>query len=86
MVCKGTIRGNAIQFDQPLPFREGQAVTVSVEPAEEELPLGSPARLLRAMHEEPHVAPDIVDEFERLIEEGKSPVRYEGVFDSEMES
>jgi len=85
MTCKGTIRGKTIEFDQPLPFQEGLAVRVSVEPAEEELPWGSPARLLKAMHEEPHVDPTIVDELERLIEEGKRPVRYEGVFDSEME-
>lgn len=46
---------------------------------------GSPALLLKAMHEPPHVDPAIVDELERLIEESKMPVRYEGIFDADTD-
>jgi hypothetical protein len=42
---------------------------------------GSAARILRAMHEEPHVSSEDVKELERLIDQGKLPVRYDGAFD-----
>ena len=66
-----------------MPLPDGQPVIVSVEPVSGELPLGSPARILRAMHELPHLDAEDVDALERAIEEGKLPVREEGVFDAD---
>jgi hypothetical protein len=84
MTCKGTIRGKTIELEEPLPFQEGQVVTLSVCPLEQDLP-GSPAALLKAVKAPPHVDSSIVDELERAIEESKIPVRYEGVFDAELD-
>lgn len=84
MTCKGTIRGNCIQISERLPFDEGETVTVTVQSMAQDA-LGSPARLLRAVLEAPHVDPSIVDELERAIEESKQPVNYKGIFDSEAD-
>ena len=83
MTYLGVVKGKTIELNEPLPFREGQSVSVSVEPVAESLPLGSPARLLRALHEPPHVTADDVDALMRAIEEGKLPVNPKGVFDDE---
>ena len=44
-------------------------------------PRGSAAAVLEAMRSAPHIPKEDLDELERLIEEGKRPIRYEGVFD-----
>jgi hypothetical protein len=44
-------------------------------------PRGSPAAVLRAMHSTPHIPKEDLDELERMIEEGKRAIRYEGIFD-----
>jgi hypothetical protein len=42
---------------------------------------GSPAAILSAMRRLPQLDPDAVDELERVIDEGRLPVRSEGVFE-----
>ena len=44
-------------------------------------PPGSPAAILQAMREPPHVSWEDVDELEQAIAEGQLPVQEEGVFD-----
>jgi hypothetical protein len=44
-------------------------------------PVGSGPAIVEAMAKAPHLSPGDVDELERLIEEGKLPVREEGIFD-----
>jgi hypothetical protein len=83
MTCRGIVKGKLIELESPLPFFEGQAVSVSVEAVSEAEPLGSPARILRAMREPPHVTQDDVDEFERSMNAGRIPVRQSGLFDRE---
>ncbi|MCC7293622.1 MAG: hypothetical protein IT449_16315 [Phycisphaerales bacterium] len=86
MTRRGTIRGKTIELLQPVPFADGQEVTVSITPDEEDPPFGSPQALLKAIHEPPHLDPADVDELDRAIEAGKLPVRYEGVFDQDQDS
>ena len=49
--------------------------------AEEQLPLGSPARILRAMERPSQSSADVVDEWERAIESAKRPAVADGIFD-----
>ena len=42
---------------------------------------GSPELLLKVMSQLPKLTKEDTDEMERMIEEGKMPVRYDGVFD-----
>ncbi len=83
MTCKGVVRGKVIELESALPFLDGQTVSVSVEPLPEAEPLGSPARILRALREAPRVTQEDVDELERSMRAGKIPVRHEGMFNPE---
>jgi hypothetical protein len=84
MTCQGTIQGGAIQLNRPLPFADGQAVNVSIEPVEQDdPPPGSPAAILAALKSTPPIDPSIVDEFERIIEESKRPIQPGGIFDED---
>ncbi len=75
MTHRGIVKGRTIELEEPLPYPEGQPVNVSVEPLEDDLPLGSPALILKAMREPPHLTKEDVDALERAIEEGKIPAR-----------
>ena len=81
MIYRGIAKGRTIELEEPLPYPEGQPVSVSVEPLTTPPHLGSPAAIRQAMREPPHLSGDDVDELERAIEEGKLPVRQESVFD-----
>ena len=81
LTYKGIVRGKTIELEQQLPFPEGQAVSVSVEPLEEKPQLDVRAVIRQIMHEPPHLSSEDVDELERAIEEGKLPVYQGGVFD-----
>ncbi|MDQ3254706.1 MAG: hypothetical protein M3R15_12485 [Acidobacteriota bacterium] len=81
MIYRGVIRGKTIELENPLPYPEGQAVSVSVEPLTTQLHPSSPAAVRQVMHEPPHLTWEDVDELERAIEEGKLPMHQEGVFD-----
>jgi hypothetical protein len=83
MTYKGIARGKLIELEQPLPFTEGQALSVSVSPLAEDARRGSPEMILEAMRALPKVSEEEVAELERMIEEGKLPVRYEGIFDAD---
>lgn len=67
----------------PVELPKGRVLEVEVRDVHDVagLQLGSPALLLKIMHEEPHLADDDVLALERSIDEGKLPVRYEGIFD-----
>lgn len=79
MTYRGVARGNTIELEQPLPFRDGESVEVSVEPGRARA--GTIEAILRAMSEPPHLTDEEVDELERSIAEGLLPVRHEGLFD-----
>lgn len=81
MIYKGIVRGKTIELEEPLPYPEGQLVSVLVEPLVGEPQPGSPAAVRQAMHEPPHVKWEDVDELERAIEEAKLPVHQRSVFE-----
>ena len=83
MTCKGVVKGKTIELEHALPFLEGQSVTISVEPAEDDLLRGSPAALLKAMHELPHLEKGDIEEFERVLMENKLPANGRGIFDED---
>lgn len=51
MICKGIVKGNIIELEKPLPYPEGQAVDVAVQPVPQPEGPGSPACVLQAMDE-----------------------------------
>ncbi len=79
---RGIAKGNTIVLEEALPYSEGQPLKVSVEPAQEEAAVGSPARVREAMRKSPHVEWADVDGLERAIEEGKLAVAHAGLFDA----
>ena len=91
MESHGTVRGKTIELAEPLPFREGVAVTISIRPLApadgpprtEAAPVGSPQAVLNALASLPPLQPGDIDALEQAIEEARTPVRYEGVFDDE---
>jgi hypothetical protein len=67
-----------IELEEPLPFPEGQAVRVSVEPCASPLRPGSPQAVLQAVRDLPHLRAADVNELEAAIEGSRLPVQ-EGV-------
>ena len=74
MTYRGVVRGNTIVIETGLPYRDGDLVSVSVEPAAVLIGCGSPEDLLAAMHAEPHLRREDVAELERLMKDGESPL------------
>ena len=74
---KGVARGRVIHLQGGVSLPKGTSVTILVD----EPPKGSPAAVLEALRRMPRVRPGLVDEMDRMIEEGKLPVRAEGIFD-----
>lgn len=81
MTYRGIVKGKTIEMEEPLPYSEGQPVSVLVEPLPGQLQGGSPATIRQVMHEPPHLKWEDVDELERAIEEAKLPVHPGNVFD-----
>jgi hypothetical protein len=86
MTYKGVAKGKIIELDQPLPYSEGQAVSVSVEALRPELQPGSAAAILKTMRSLPDLNPDDVDELEELIRQGRLPVRTQGEFEKDEDN
>lgn len=80
MTYKGVAKGKMIELEEPLPFLDGQAISVSVQAVLEDATVGSRKRIRRVMHEPPKLEQAAVDELDRAIEQGKLPVRPQGVF------
>lgn len=73
----GTVHGRTVLLDGDVELPDGTAVAVTpLEPVK-----GSPEAVLEAVNSPPFVTHEDVAELLRLIEEGKRPVRHEGVFD-----
>jgi hypothetical protein len=81
MTYKGIVRGKTIELDESLPYTNGQAVNVSVEPVNGASPAGAPAAVRAAMRALPRVDPGAVDELEKTIRSARLPVRSQGEFD-----
>ena len=83
MTYKGIAKGKIIELEEPLPYSEGQPVSVSIEPFGPENQPGSPAAILKVLRDLPHISAEAVDELERVIEQSKLPVRVQREFKSE---
>lgn len=81
MTYKGIAKGKTIELEEALPFRNGEQVSVSVEPLQMARECGSPSAILQAMDAPPHLPPESVDELLREIAAGKLPVQPKGVFE-----
>ncbi len=85
MKYKGVARGRIIELEEPLPYAEGQPVSVSVEPLAGRYPKGSKEAILEAIRQPPHLTREDVEALERAIKEGELPVDDRGIFDEEKE-
>jgi hypothetical protein len=83
MTYKGVAKGKIIELEEALPYSDGQAVSVSVEALHPDLQPGSAAAILKVMRSLPDLNPDDIDELERLIRQGRLPVRMQGEFKKE---
>ena len=83
MIYKGIAKGKTIELEEPLPYAEGQPVSVLVEPLADQPQTGSAVVLRQVMHEPPHLQWEDVDDLERGIEEAKLPVHQGSVFGAE---
>lgn len=83
MTYKGVVKGKIIELEEPLPYSEGQTVSVSVEALDSELQPGTGLAILRVMRSLPDLDPRDVDELEQVIRQGRLPVRTGGTFESD---
>ena len=83
MTYKGIAKGKTIEFQESLPYRNGQPVQVSIEPAPEPQGGCHPEAIRQAMREPPHLERDMVDELERAITQGRLPIAHQDAFDAE---
>lgn len=74
---KGVTTGRLVRLQSGVALPRGTNVTVLVENSSK----GSPAEVLEALRQLPRLKPGDVHELDRLIEEGKQPVRAGGIFD-----
>lgn len=77
------VRGGRLVPLEPVDLVEGAEFQIEVDESALAAGKGSPAAILAAMRRPPHVDQIDVDELERAIEDGKLPVRSEGIFDQE---
>jgi hypothetical protein len=83
MTYKGVAKGKIIELEEALPYSDGQAVSVSVEALHPDLQSGSAPAILKVMRSLPDLNPDDVDELERLIRQGRLPMRMQGEFEKD---
>jgi len=79
MTYKGIAKGKIIELEEPLPYSEGQPVSVSIERLRPEVQPGSAAAILKVLRDLPQLNPEDVDALEQAIEQGRLPVRVEGI-------
>ena len=73
MSYTGWIKGRTIELDEPLPFADGQSVTISVERAEPVARAGSPRAVLAASRQSPHLSPAAVATLDAAISAARLP-------------
>ena len=83
MTYKGIAKGRIIELEEPLPYCEGQPVSVSIEPFRPEQQPGSPQAILKVLQSLPQITIEDVDKMEQLIRQGRLPVRMEGEFEKD---
>jgi hypothetical protein len=78
MTYKGLAKGRIIELEEPLPFSEGQPVTVSIESFHPEQQPGSPQAILKVLRDLPNIQTEDVDELEQVIERDRLRARIQG--------
>lgn len=71
MTYKGIAKGKTIELEEPLPYSEGQPISVSIESLRPEVQPGSAVAILKVMRDLPQLNPEDVDELEQAIEDSK---------------
>ena len=56
-------------------------MNVSVAPVSSDPPLGTGAAIMKALRDSPPVDRETLDEFDRILQEGKRPASKKGAFD-----
>ncbi len=67
MIYKGVAKGKIIELEEPLPYHEGQLISVSVNTIAGQFCIGSPEAVRLVMHKLPHLKSEDVDELEQEI-------------------
>lgn len=89
MIYKGIIKGKVIELEGEVVLPKGTEVEVVVRESKgEEVATsgyfkGTPQAILAAWDTPPHCTPEDVDALLQAIEQGKRPMRFEGIFDQE---
>jgi len=80
MTVRARFDGNVFVPVEPVDIPKDQMVELDVRESTDP-PRGSPAALLKLLRSMTPIPKEDLDALERAIEEGKRPVRYEGIFD-----
>lgn len=87
MTYKGVVKGKVIVLKGKAMLPEDTEVEVVVKerparkPVSISYPKGSPQAILAALDVPPLCAPEDVDAMLQTIDQGKRPIRFEGIFD-----
>jgi hypothetical protein len=87
MVYRGVAKGKIIELEGDASLPEGTPVEVSIKEeriegiAPGEYPKGSPRAVLAALKVAPRCTAEDVEALIQSMEQGKQPVRFEGVFE-----
>lgn len=87
MTYKGKVRGKVIELESAVALPEGTEVEIVVKDVQREkqtlrdYPRGSPLAILKFLDSPPVCTPEDVEALLQAIEQGKRPVKFEGIFD-----
>jgi hypothetical protein len=87
MTYRGIVKGKVIELEDNVILPEGTEVEVLIkeervaEAAPSEYPKGSPKALLFALNLPPRCTSEDVEALVHAIQQGKQPVRFEGIFE-----
>jgi hypothetical protein len=77
---RATFDGKVLVPTEPVDLPQGRVLDVEVVALDSTA--GSVEAILSAVREPPHVERDLVDELDRVIDDGTLPVRFNGAFDN----
>jgi hypothetical protein len=83
VIYHGIAKGKMIELEEPLPYKDGQAISVLVQPIVGHPGPGSPGALLKAIRQPPHVTAEDVEALESAIREAELPVSPGDIFDAQ---
>lgn len=82
MTVQGTANGKSIELDEPLPFPDGEPLTIDVHPTNNDARnYPTPAEVVEALRKLPPVTDEDIAELMRAIDSDKQPASDRGIFD-----